>query len=277
MSRIYSRRYLVGVVVILVVVAAVYFVSSRTILHAQQAAPRTAKVTLGSLIVSVGASGSLLAQQDVNLTFQSGGTVAEIPVKQGDHVVTGTVLMRLDRSQLQLQVTQAQANLSSAQAKLDQTKSGATQKDLDTAQAQVRSAQANYEQTVQGSRPEDIAAAEAQLRSALAKLDALKNPNPQDVAAAQTQVDSAQAKLDALLRGALPQDIASAQAKVQQAEQNLAQTQASGAAAKEQARLAMETAADNLRSALNTWNTAYWDWQNAQNNKTDPGDNAEPE
>jgi HlyD family secretion protein len=242
-QAITRNRIIAGVVVVVLILGG-YLLATQVVFRPAQQAPITAKVQRGTLVASVGASGALQANNDVVLTFQSGGTVAEILVTEGDKVTKGTPLARLDRTDLQLQVQQAEANLASAQARLDQVKAGATEKDLQVAQAQLKSAQAKYQQTVQ--------------------------TRPQDVASAQAQLEQAQAKLDALLKGPTPEDIASAQAKVQQAQENLERTKSSASAAKEQARLAMEQAADSLRDAQNKWNTAYWDYVHASTDETDP-------
>lgn len=239
-----TRGRVIAAVAAAVLVVSGYLLATQVLFRQTGPAPTTAKVQRGTLTASVGASGALQANNDVVLTFQSSGTVAEVLVKEGDRVSKGTPLARLDRTDLQLQVQQAEANLTSAQAKLDQIKAGATEKDIQIAQAQLRSAQAKYQQTVQ--------------------------TRPQDVAAAQAQLEQAQARLDALLKGPTPEDVASAQAKVEQAQDNLDRTRSAASAAKEQARLAMEQAADSLRDAQNKWNTAYWDYIHASTDKTDP-------
>lgn len=244
MKQAITRGRVLATVVVLALLVGGYLLATQVVFRPSQQGPLTAKVQRGTLVASVGASGALQANNDVVLTFQGSGTVAEILVKEGDRVTKGTPLARLDRTDLQLQVQQAEANLTSAQARLDQVKAGATEKDLQIAQAQLKSAQAKYQQTVQ--------------------------TRPQDIAAAQAQLEQAQAKLDALIKGPTPEDIASAQAKVQQAQDNLDRTKSAASAAKEQARLAMEQAADSLRDAQNKWNTAYWDYVHASTDETDP-------
>jgi HlyD family secretion protein len=240
-----TRGRIIAIVVVIVILAGGYLTARATVLKPAQVAPRLATAQVGTLTVSVGSSGSLLAEHDVNLTFSSAGNVGEVLVKEGDKVSKGTPLARLDQTQLQLQVDQAQASLSSSQAKLEQVQAGATQKDLDTALAALQGAQAKYQGVAQGSRSEDIAAAKA-------------------------AVDQAQAKLESLQKGATSQDIASAQAKVNQAQINLTQVQQTGSNNKQQAEMAMEQSANLLRDAQNKWNSAYWDWQKAKDTEADP-------
>src|SRR5436305_10140770 len=82
------------------------------------AAAQTAQVTRGDIQAQVLSSAALQAAADTQLTFGSAGTITTLNVKPGDRVEQGQVIASLDPSDLKLAVTQAQANLSSAQAKL---------------------------------------------------------------------------------------------------------------------------------------------------------------
>jgi HlyD family secretion protein len=161
----------------------------------------TVPVRVGSITATVNGSGQVAALSQARLAFHSSGTVASIPVKVGDAVKKGDTLIALDTTDLNLQVEQAQANVDSAQAKLEAIQAGA--------------------------RPEDVAAAQAVLDAAKAKLDGmLAGGRPADVKAAEAEVTSAQAKLDQVKQSIQPSDIAAAQAAVQQAQALLATDQA---------------------------------------------------
>jgi HlyD family secretion protein len=129
----------------------------------------------------------------------------------------------------------ALSSLSSAQAKLDQTRAGATNTDLIAAQAtvdQARSAlanaQAKLDQTLQGATDADSVAAitavqtaQANLESAQAKLDNLGVAQPQDVqsgrmaqTSAQAALQTAQAKLAQLHAGPTETDLQSARSGI---------------------------------------------------------------
>ncbi len=133
--------------------------------------------------------------------------------------------------------------LTSARAKLDQTRAGATNADrvaaqtaLDLAKSGLTTAQAKLDQVLQGSQDADIVAAQtavdtanANLQAAQAKLDNLGVPTPQDlqtarsaVASAQDGLASAQAKLDQLQAGPTQTDLQAAMSGVASAAATLA-------------------------------------------------------
>jgi HlyD family secretion protein len=136
----------------------------------------------------------------------------------------------------------AVSGLTSARAKLDEVKAGATRAELLTAQATVEqarsglaNAQAKLDQLMQGATDADrvaaetaVTTAEANLASAQAKLDNLLQSTPQDVqsarlaqASAQASLDSAQAKLDQLTAGATQADVQAALSGVASAQATL--------------------------------------------------------
>ncbi|MBN1811860.1 MAG: efflux RND transporter periplasmic adaptor subunit [Anaerolineae bacterium] len=149
------------------------------ILQRQQAAQLTDKATTavverGSLLVAVSASGIIEPQDRVSLTFEQMGLVDEVLVEVGDEVKKGDVLARLDSEQLALQVRQAQASLTSAEAQLAQLKADArpeevasAEANLRAADAQVNSADAQLARLRSGATEAEIAAAEAELASAM--------------------------------------------------------------------------------------------------------------
>ena len=129
----------------------------------------------------------------------------------------------------------AVSSLTSARAKLDQTRAGATNADLlgaratvDQAKSQLANAQAKLNQTLAGATDADTVAAvtavqtaQANLESAQAKLDNLGVPTAQDVdsarasqASAQAALQSAQTKLALLQAGPTQSDIESARSAV---------------------------------------------------------------
>ena len=107
------------------------------------------------------------------LGFKASGDVVEVLVEEGDTVEAGQLLVRLDATDIQLAVAEAEAALVAAKAEL-----------------QARTA---------GPRPEDVAGTEAQLEAALGGLaqaaaqrdDVAGGPPAAQVAAAQAQLAQA--------------------------------------------------------------------------------------
>ncbi len=109
----------------------------------------------------------MIPAQKAELSFQVGGQVVEIPVTEGDSVEEEQVLIRLDSTdqqkvveQAEAGVTQAEAALTSAQAALDQAIAGPTDEAITQAEAAVQTAKAQLAQVKAGPTDEAIAQAE---------------------------------------------------------------------------------------------------------------------
>src|SRR5450759_1332450 len=173
-----SGRWLAGGIALIVVAILAALLLGGAIKRpaATSAAPATVAVTRGSLTATVPGSGSVAAEQNLSLGFQGTGTVTEVLVKEGDSVQAGQVLARLDDRQFVLQVTNAQAGLQSARARLSQAQQGNDRpEDLASAQAAVASAQANFDKVSKGPTASDLAAVQAALSSAQAAYQAAVN------------------------------------------------------------------------------------------------------
>jgi len=81
----------------------------------------TIEVVRGDLITSVSVSGNLEMPHRASLSFGVSGVVAEILVKEGDNVVEGQTLAKMDDHSLELNVQMAQAQYEMAEYKLMQT------------------------------------------------------------------------------------------------------------------------------------------------------------
>jgi HlyD family secretion protein len=169
------RRCTIYIILGIVLVAAVAAVIVWRTQQAQTSEVETssAVVERGTLLVAVSASGSIEPQSSVGLAFETPARVASVPVKVGDRVETGDVLVQLDTRQLELQVHQAQAALAAAKAQLAQLEAGprpeevaAAEADLRAAQAQVSGAVANLDQVKSGPTEAQIADAETQVAQA---------------------------------------------------------------------------------------------------------------
>ena len=85
---------------------------------------RTAAVTTASVARTLAVPGVLEPVDQATAAFQVAGTVASVPVTQGQQVRAGQTLATLDPALLQQQVSAAQAALTAAQAKLAADESG---------------------------------------------------------------------------------------------------------------------------------------------------------
>src|SRR4030042_743454 len=103
------------------------------------------KVIKGRLVQTVSETGSVLAATNINLNFKGTGTIVEMNIKEGDEVKKDDILARLDAGSLEIQVRQAQANLSIAQANLNRLFAGASREDIKVTQETVNNAKIAYE------------------------------------------------------------------------------------------------------------------------------------
>ncbi len=110
------KRWLVLIVTICLVGAVLTGCS-----ESEAAAQETAVVDRGDLVVSVAVSGNLEMPRKTDLSFGATGVVAEVLVDEGDNVVKGQVLARLDARALELAVEAAQIEREMAEINLMQT------------------------------------------------------------------------------------------------------------------------------------------------------------
>ncbi len=207
---------IIGAVIIVVVIAVLYFGLSQMNANAAAATTlraQTTPVRLGNLVATVAAAGNISTPNDASLAFQTTGKVAQVNVQVGDQVKQGQVLMTLDPTDLQLALKTAQSNLANAQANLDSAKIKASQNvnqliiaktSLDKAQIALQQAQAAYDAIawrgdVSGtSQAATLQSASADYQSALANYN-ITASNLTDNSAlrtAQAQVDQAQISVD---------------------------------------------------------------------------------
>lgn len=172
------------------------------------AVPQTATVKRGSLVALINAAGTVVAQSQVGLTFQASGQVKEIDVQTGDHVKAGQVLTKLDTTDLELSVAQAQVSLDTAKTKLAQTQAGPKPADVASAQTDLASAYAAYQAALAKNNLTDaqLTVARAQLDKAAATVARAKaaydwhahdwlDPKPEN-SQQKTDLDNAQSAYD---------------------------------------------------------------------------------
>jgi len=171
------RYILLAVIVFAVIGGGLWLFSSR----AQAATPPTLAV-----------SGTIEAVQ-INVAAETGGRVTDVLAKEGDRVIAGQTLIRLDDTVLQAQIEQAQTTLAAAQAQreaaqasYDLLKAGAqsdqiaaAQQQVQVAAAQVAGAEAQLGEVKTSVRSADVAAAEAAVAQAAAQLKVARDNHDQ--------------------------------------------------------------------------------------------------
>jgi HlyD family secretion protein len=261
-------KSIVITVIVLLAAGALVFVGSQLLGGSQANAAegiQTAVVERGTLRVSVDATGSVVPETRLDLSFKSAGRVAGIMVEEGDQVKAGEVLARLETDDLEQALIQAQANLDIAAAQLAQTEEGASAEDLASAWVSLESALADYKDIKAGPSQEDITVAKADMEKAqialqkaqadydkiswqagigaTAEAKALQqasvdyeraraqyeltvdHPTDSELKQAEAQIAQARATLADLEEKPTPEELAIARAQVTQAQSTLAQAQ----------------------------------------------------
>lgn len=183
-----SRRFWLWALLFIAVAGAAGYLyyANRVVVTAADEEPevQTTRVRRGNITISATGAGTVIPAEELTLSFQSGGILAELLVDVGDRVQAGDVLARIDDTEARQSVANAELQL--AQASL-QTNPEARERAIALAQIGVDQAEIN-------------------LASAQADLDTLLSWTPDEaaVAIAEANLGSAQANYD----GAVARDAA---------------------------------------------------------------------
>ena len=210
----------------------------------------TAPVQLGDIGALLSYSGNVQSRASVNVVPKIQGRLEQLYADIGDELEIGEVIGELDHATLDSQVTQAEAAVSVAQARLASTQAGAKVEDIAAAEAGVRNAQARLEQVASGARPEEVAGQRAVVNAAANRLEQVRSgAKDDDLASLQAGVDQGRSAVEAVRAqhaaakavyeeasyrfnqasqglggpGTRPEDIAAGQAQLDAAKQRLEQ------------------------------------------------------
>lgn len=127
--------------------------------------PVTVAVVRGDVVQQISVTGKARPVQEVQLGFQTGGTIERVYAVVSDHVESGTLLATLNSAELQAALRQAEASRDAEYARLQDLR--------------------------KGTRVEDIAVSEAKLASALSSLKEADRTLANALRAAYTTADDA--------------------------------------------------------------------------------------
>jgi HlyD family secretion protein len=112
-----AKTVSIGSVIALVIAAGIAYgihVRNRGVIGVQ-----TDRVVRQDLAQTVSANGEIKPKKYVNISANTMGRIVQLPVREGDHVREGDLLIRLDSIQTNADVQSAQASLDAAQAELE--------------------------------------------------------------------------------------------------------------------------------------------------------------
>lgn len=108
----------------------------------------TEKVQQGLLEQTVSVTGSVKGATEINLNFETMGTIAKISVEKGEQVTAGKVLAQLSAQAQQNAVNEALANLQASEAQLNKLINGATSIDIKISEENLKNAEITYQNRV---------------------------------------------------------------------------------------------------------------------------------
>lgn len=120
-----TRKGILAAVLIVVLGAAAWLAVSSTGDRAVEV--RTAVVEARDLTSTIAATGSVRPRRQVNISSDVMGRVVELNVEEGDEVERGMILLRIDPSASEAQVSRARAALSQAEAQVAQARANLEQ------------------------------------------------------------------------------------------------------------------------------------------------------
>ena len=194
---------------------------------------QTSAASVGTVQVTVSATGPIVAPTSIPLSFKSSGKLSEVDVSVGQTVTAGQVLAKVDTTDLQAAVDQAQATLAQQQANLAKLQAGATPEAIAAAQAQVDAAQVTLDNAqkslaaAQTSANATVESAQADVNSAQVNLTSAQNTLVQTQAQADAAVNADQTSV-ANAQAAYSDQLQSFHANWDQIQAQLAQDQVAG-------------------------------------------------
>lgn len=205
------------VVVVMAVLGGTYWVlrSQRSLLEEPG---KVEAAVAGEVTLPITASCAAKEARRVQIKSKASGTITEIPVKEGDVVKKGQLLIKIDPVDENRRVSQAKLQVKSAEARHQQLKLEADRREADVpnqiarAEAAVESARSKYEyaekeyETIKQLMEQDHEVEREFLRARTSKNDAL------------AQLSSAEASLETARLAPKDVEIAKAQAQVAEAE-----------------------------------------------------------
>ena len=139
------KGFWIGFVILLVLAGVGGYAYFRYVYQAGEETPEptiaTSQVLVGDLVLSVSGTGTLMASEEADLGFETGGYLAELLVGVGDIVQDGDVLARLETDDLETAILEADVRLRLANMSLEELLAQPEEGDIANVEAAIRSAE----------------------------------------------------------------------------------------------------------------------------------------
>src|ERR1700722_3357552 len=131
-----KKKIIIAGGIIVVVLIGLFF-----IFHHGSSPYQFVTVQRGTIVEDVSVTGNTTPVNNLDLAFETGGTISAVYKNAGDSVSAGDALVQLDTSGLQAQLAQAQASVDAAQANLAELQAGPTSQNVQVSEAAVTTAE----------------------------------------------------------------------------------------------------------------------------------------
>ncbi|MEL6151268.1 MAG: efflux RND transporter periplasmic adaptor subunit, partial [Chloroflexota bacterium] len=128
-------------------------------------------VETGEVEAVVSAVGEIEADETVDISYTTGGRIAEVFVKETDYILEGDLLMRLENNNQRIAYDQAVLNLELAELELADLTAPVDADDIRIAEANVAAAEGNLRGSYGTASQAEIRAAELQVQQAEDRLE----------------------------------------------------------------------------------------------------------
>ncbi len=137
------------IIIIVLVLAVLGFAAYSIFFKKGNVQPNLVSVTRGTITEEVSETGQIKKGDKINLNFKNSGQIENIYVAVGSKVKAGDVLAKLETSNLQIQLQEAQSSLAASQAQLNKLLAGATKEEIRQTQTKVDNAQISVNTAMQ--------------------------------------------------------------------------------------------------------------------------------
>lgn len=202
----WKKLWIVMLVVLAAMAGSYYVYNARvraTTSSVEQSSLKTTRVRRGDLTLSATAAGTVIAANELDLGFQSGGLLVELPVKVGDKVKAGDVLARIDDLDARKTLSAAESALANAKLALQTARkehadliAAPTEAEIQEAKAALATAQQAVEDLKEKASEAALAEAQAAVATAYqAYLDLKNGPSAEKIERAEIALAKAKNSL----------------------------------------------------------------------------------
>lgn len=237
MRNFFRRNRTILIILVIAIIGVAAFLVARNASAEPTSQFETTEIKRGNLTATIGATGTVRAQQSAVLAWQTGGTVENVNVVVGEPVRSDEVLAELAKSSLPQNIILAEADLATAQQSLDDLLNSNTAQaqavvDLRDAQEAFDKASNYYDSLFKAYKYDKLVYVRKMTPFGLKRIPMIKTVKvkkadeetikeaEQDLALAQAKLDDAQRKYNDLEDGSTSEILAT-QARVEAAQATL--------------------------------------------------------